>query len=92
VKYGAYATEQGRIEISWTVTDDDQRGQRLRITWHETGGPPVAPPTRTNFGSKLIDINVTHEFEGQIDRDFRPEGLVVTIDIPCTHGIRPIAP
>ena len=40
-KFGALSVPAGRIEIAWTTDDENQR---LRLTWSENGGPPVAPP------------------------------------------------
>src|ERR1700748_3290886 len=49
-KFGALSVPMGRVEIAWT-TDDD----RLRLTWSETGGPAVAPPTRRSFGTRMME-------------------------------------
>jgi PAS domain S-box-containing protein len=83
-KYGALTRPTGRIEIRWQVSRRDE-GRTVELTWAETGGPMVRTPERTGFGSKLMDINVTHEFNGNIERDFRPEGLVcfLTFSLPA---------
>ena len=47
------------MEITATV-DDAQRQFRLR--WAERGGPPVRPPSRRSFGSRLIE----HSFVSQL--------------------------
>jgi two-component sensor histidine kinase len=51
VKYGALSNAAGRIAIAAT-TDDNM--QQLRLTWTETGGPPVEEPKHRSFGTRLI--------------------------------------
>ena len=34
----------------------------------EAGKAPLAPPTRTGFGTRLIDMNIKHELGGSIVR------------------------
>ena len=87
-KYGALSVEDGRIELTWGPMDDEE--QRLRIVWREIGGPPVAPPARVGFGSKLIERVLAHELDGAASLDFRPDGLVCTIEVgrpqPVAHA------
>ncbi|TXN23442.1 PAS domain S-box protein [Methylobacterium sp. WL9] len=80
VKYGALSNEGGRVRISWTVT----RGAELRLglRWSESGGPPVKRPTRTGFGSRLIERSLARELEGEVALLYEPGGVVCTIDAP----------
>ena len=48
-KHGALSTPQGRVQLSWRKISG-----ATRVTWRETGGPSVAPPTHKGFGSRLI--------------------------------------
>jgi PAS domain S-box-containing protein len=53
VKYGALSNSTGRVHVAWeSVGNGEQRN--VRLTWHETGGPPVTVPKRKGFGSLLI--------------------------------------
>jgi two-component sensor histidine kinase len=83
IKYGALSAPQGRIEIDWEVDPDEQR---LRLHWKELGGPPVKPPARRSFGSRLIDFAATQELGGAAELTFAPDGLASTIEIPLIHG------
>lgn len=74
VKYGALSNEAGRISVGWSV------GERLQIRWAESGGPPVARPTRRGFGSRMIERALASELDAKVRVDYRPEGLVVEID------------
>ncbi|MBW8269330.1 sensor histidine kinase [Caldovatus aquaticus] len=77
-KYGAFASESGRVTVAWSL---DPEG-RLRIRWSETGGPPVAPPARRGFGSRLIERSLAHDLGGQARIEFPPAGAVCTIEAP----------
>lgn len=50
LKYGALSVDAGRVKIAYDV----DKAKRLVFFWVESGGPEVANPTRTGFGSKLI--------------------------------------
>ncbi|MCE3290553.1 MAG: histidine kinase, partial [Caulobacter sp.] len=49
------------------------------LTWREEGGPPVVPPTRMGFGSRLLRQGLTAELGGRADLRFEPEGLICVI-------------
>src|ERR1700724_3985805 len=51
-KFGALSVPDGHVDVSWAV---DAASARLRFTWKELDGPPVAAPTRQSFGSRLIE-------------------------------------
>lgn len=74
-KYGALSTPEGRAAVRWALAQP-----RLTLTWTESGGPPVTPPTRTGFGARLLERGLAAELGGTVRLDFRPEGLVCTID------------
>ena len=87
VKYGAFSNETGSILIAWTI-EPTPDGNRLILRWQEKGGPPVKPPTRKGFGSRVIERGLAHELEGKAQLDYRPDGVVCTIDIPAPRGAR----
>jgi PAS domain S-box-containing protein len=87
VKYGAFSNEAGSILIAWTI-EPKPEGNRLILIWHEKDGPPVTPPTRKGFGTRVIERGLAHELEGTVHLDYRPNGLVCTIDFPAPRGAR----
>lgn len=87
VKYGALSNDSGSILIEWTQESMADAG-RLLLHWLEKGGPPVTTPSRTGFGSRVIERGVTHELEGTVDLDFRPNGLACTMTIPIPRVAR----
>ncbi|MFC3069841.1 HWE histidine kinase domain-containing protein [Phenylobacterium soli] len=82
-KYGALSAPGGRVYIDWTVEIEEEL-LRLRLVWREEGGPPVAAPTRTGFGSRLIQRGLSAELGGKAELHFRPEGLVCEMEALLT--------
>jgi PAS domain S-box-containing protein len=78
-KYGALASEGGRIALSWDFAETVE-GRRLKITWRESGGPPVVPPSRKGFGTRLIERGLAAEIGGAVSLSFHPDGVVCEID------------
>jgi two-component sensor histidine kinase/CheY-like chemotaxis protein len=79
-KFGALSVPTGRIDIAWTVEEETQQ---LRLTWTEIGGPPVAPPTRRSFGTRLIG-SLGQQLNGRVQLAYLPTGFVYTLDVPVT--------
>lgn len=68
-KYGALSVPDGRVAIAWSGNDD------VLFTWVERGGPTIAKPTRTGFGSVVIGQALGGAVGGQVQLAFPPEGL-----------------
>jgi two-component system, chemotaxis family, CheB/CheR fusion protein len=77
-KYGALSTAHGQVGVDWELIDAGQ-GRRVRLVWREQDGPRVQPPGRKGFGSYLIENGLAG---AQIQRDFRPDGLLCTVEFP----------
>ncbi len=82
LKYGALGVPEGRVRITWSVPVSPSSGQRLVMRWEEHGGPPVTPPTRKGFGSRLIQDGLARELHGTVGLAYEPTGVVCTIDVP----------
>jgi PAS domain S-box-containing protein len=80
LKYGALSAAGGHVDIGWAVADGDQ----LDITWVERGGPPVHPPERRGFGSRIVELALPNELGGEVDLDYRREGLRCRIHAPLS--------
>jgi PAS domain S-box-containing protein len=86
VKYGAFSNDAGSILIEWMI-EPKTEGNRLNLHWQEKDGPPVAPPTRKGFGSRVIERGLPHELEGTVNLDYRVDGVNCTINIPVPEGV-----
>jgi two-component sensor histidine kinase len=82
IKHGALSYEAGRVTLRWHVAEEDQ-GPRLRFEWRESGGPPVVPPARRGFGSRLIERGLAAELGGTVRLQYLPAGAVCVIDAPA---------
>ena len=84
VKYGALSTPEGNVTVVWHV--DPGARHRLTLHWEERGGPPVQPPSRAGFGSRLIAASLKSDLAGEARLDYRPTGLVcvLTLTLPPT--------
>ncbi|WP_299819811.1 sensor histidine kinase [uncultured Jannaschia sp.] len=76
-KYGALSTGTGAVAIRWRLDDD-----ALEFEWTERGGPPVAEPARTSFGTRLLRSYTSRELGGETELLFRPEGLFWKVRAP----------
>ncbi len=82
-KYGALSNDIGHVTIKWGLAVVGGTPQ-LTFTWREIGGPAVQEPTVRGFGSRLIEQAMAAEFGGEVKIDYRPEGLVCTIEAAVT--------
>jgi PAS domain S-box-containing protein len=87
VKYGAFSNEAGSILIAWAI-EPTPEGNRLILHWQEKDGPPVAPPSRKGFGSRVIERGLPHELEGTVHLDYRVDGVACTITFPLPRDAR----
>ncbi len=86
-KYGALSGEVGRVAIAWAA-ENGKGERRLILRWREKGGPPVSPPTRMGFGRLLLERSLAYDLDGEVDLDFRPEGLSCTAVFPFDHVMK----
>jgi PAS domain S-box-containing protein len=82
VKYGAFSNESGSILIAWTI-EPAPEGNRLVLRWQEKNGPPVEPPSRKGFGSRVIERGLAHELRGKVHLDYQSGGVACTISFPA---------
>lgn len=86
-KYGALSVHDGHVEVRTKAISNC-----MRIEWREEGGPAVTQnPKERGFGSKLIRMSVEQQMSGTIAHHWRPEGLVVDVQIPLASLSRATA-
>jgi two-component sensor histidine kinase len=84
-KFGALSTPAGSVEVAWTI---DEEKRRLCLTWIERGGPPVQPPTRRSFGTRMME-SLGQQLNGQVQLSYEPSGFVYSLDVPLRSIIAP---
>lgn len=81
LKYGALSNETGVVALTWTISKDEN-GDALRLHWRERGGPPVEPPARRGFGSRLIQSALAKDIGGASTVEFAPAGVEWVLTAP----------
>jgi PAS domain S-box-containing protein len=77
-KYGGLSTPEGKVRVEWSRAEDG----RLVLRWTETGGPPVKPPTRQGFGTRVMESMIRGQLQGEMRLDWRAEGFACEIALP----------
>jgi len=81
VKYGALSVPHGAVSVQWVC--DGRSGFTLH--WSETGGPAVSAPDRSGTGTGVIERAVRSQLGGEVDFDWRADGLVCRIAVPASQ-------
>ncbi len=77
IKYGSLSKINGHVKVKWIGGNDF-----IKLIWTETDGPPILfPPENYGFGTEMID-RFARSIGGAIERSWRPEGLVVDLQVP----------
>jgi PAS domain S-box-containing protein len=76
-KYGALSSPRGHLAVRWTEDDE-----WISLVWEEAGGPelPGAPPAE-GFGGQLTRRTVSGQLGGEMDYDWRADGLVLRMTL-----------
>ena len=77
-KYGALSSLSGQLHVSWRI-ERDLGAQKFVLEWAESGGPVVAAPTRSGFGSQLLKNILARQLKGEVDVSYAPAGLRVRV-------------
>lgn len=76
-KYGALSVPRGRLHLAWS-----RAPHAVTLTWKERQGPPVTPPQRAGFGSKLFRAGFA-QAGGALKLDYEPDGLRCRLTFAC---------
>ena len=56
------------------------------LDWKESGGPHPSGTRRPGFGSRLINMVIERQLNGQVEQSFGPDGLQTPkLTVPLTH-------
>jgi two-component sensor histidine kinase len=75
LKYGALSVPGGRVSLRFNRT-----ASGVTLTWQERDGPPVLPPTRTSFGSRILGA-FANGFCENVDACYAPSGFRYSLDV-----------
>ena len=81
MKYGALAADRGRVDLE--ISRDDEM---VIFKWSENGGAAIsAPPSHSGFGSKLVEMSVTQQLGGTLERLWLPTGLQINMAMQASR-------
>ncbi|KCZ50254.1 HWE histidine kinase domain-containing protein [Hyphomonas pacifica] len=78
-KYGALCDTNGSLRIALSLKSDGG----LVIDWKEIGGPPItSQPTRTGFGTTIIERSIPYELGGKASLRYEMSGVEARFVVP----------
>ena len=90
VKYGALCQPNGRLAVTWRMTEPDRRGRpRLHIDWRESGVtmPPIGARAQGGGqGRELIEKALPYQLNAETCFELGPDGVHCTITIPVSES------
>jgi len=82
-KFGALCQPGGQVEFSWQITANGSGERRVRMCWSESGGPEVVQPTRSGFGSTVIQKLTEASLNATVTTAFERKGFRWEVDMPA---------
>ena len=86
LRHGSLADPNGRLRVTWWI-EDGHAGRALRWDWAEHDGPPAGHPTREGFGHRLLNKVLATQTGAEVEVDFAPDGLRVSIRMPLPRPV-----
>ena len=86
VKYGALSGLTGSVSVVWAL-EDCGGDRRLRLSWRESNGPRVTPPSHAGFGSTVLKQLVGLSLDAEIASDFAPDGFWWELNAPLAKVV-----
>ena len=80
LKHGALKGDAGRLDISWQVRSEGV-SRTLALDWRESGIPNLQKPTRTGFGTELIEKALRFSLRARSELTFRDDGVSCHIEL-----------
>ena len=74
LKYGGFSVPDGRLRVSWTISDDDV----MEMDWVETVPNFSTSEPANGFGSRLVGLAV-QQLQGTMDQSFTEDGLALRL-------------
>lgn len=82
LKYGALSVPSGHLAVSGRQKATPDGSSEIVLHWEEHGGPPVTPPLKAGFGTRLILFSAEHELNGRATLTYDPQGFVAELEFP----------
>jgi two-component system CheB/CheR fusion protein len=86
VKHGALKDDRGNLLITWELVGREPEGQRVALTWRESGVAIPQKPTKQGFGRQLIEKALSFELKANTDLAFEKDGIRCRVEIPIVRA------
>lgn len=73
-KHGALSVDEGHVVVEMV-----REGEEVRLSWIESGGPPVREPTRKGYGSRFLTMTLASIFRNPPEMIYAPDGFRLTV-------------
>jgi len=85
IKYGAFASESGRLSVTWRI-EGMPPDQQLVLEWIECGiaSAPAADPKRHGYGRTLIEEALPYSLSAETTFELGADNLRCRIRLPLT--------
>lgn len=84
LKYGALATDQGRVDLRWQLTGTGDE-PKLDVSWTETAPAIEGPPESTGFGHTVVTRIAAQRLGAEVTLDFVPGCLTWRAGVSARH-------
>jgi PAS domain S-box-containing protein len=84
IKHGSLSRPKGQLDLHWSV-ERTARGLTLMLDWVENNGPAARRPRKTGFGTRLVDLVIERQLNGEVIRTYSSAGLSIKMLVPLTH-------
>jgi two-component sensor histidine kinase len=93
-KYGALATDEGRLAVTWRVLEAHGEGRRLELLWTEdkVTCQVDSRSTQLGYGRELIERALPYALGAKTRFELRSDGVRCKIDLPLEKKQRGITP
>lgn len=79
-RFGALSVREGRLSITWQHLTEPTA--RIVLDWRESGGPTIAQPVDSGFGTRLIERSLDKVLDSKVMLNFEPTGATARIEVP----------
>ena len=97
LKHGALSRAEGRLSVTWGLTQTADSALRLRVDWVETGVPVQHPdrddeaqgpsPLRKGYGRELIERALPYQLKAETLYQLTADGVRCTLFVPVSTTI-----
>ncbi|MEH3147620.1 MAG: PAS domain-containing protein [Methylobacterium frigidaeris] len=84
-KYGALASAEGRLTVTWQIYSTVQDGRRLALEWVEEGISRDGAPQRHGYGRELIERALPYALDARTRYTLGEDTVHCSIDLPLSE-------